>query len=36
MKIVPATKQTDYTNFVSFTKNFNHRYLINLVVRSEV
>ena len=36
MKIVPATKQTDWLNFVSFTENFNRRYLINLVVRIKV
>ena len=34
IKVVPATKQTDYSKFVSFTKNLNHRYLINLVVRT--
>ena len=36
MKIVSATKQTVSSDFVSFTKNFNHRYLINLVVRTKV
>ena len=36
MKIVPATKQTDSSNFVSFTKKCNHPYLINLVVRTKV
>ena len=36
MEIVPATKQIDSSNFVRFTKNFNHRYSINLVVRTKV
>ena len=36
MKIVTVKKQTDLSNFVSFTKNFNHRYLINLFVGTKV
>ena len=30
MKIVPATKRTDSSDFVRFTKNCNHCYPINL------
>ena len=36
IKIVPATKRIEQSDFVSFNKNFNYCYLVNLAVKIKV